>query len=88
MLGRRLRSWRRFRGLSPTELARRSSVAVEHLRDAEDGAVAIDSAALTELLAALDVGLYELLTSPGPAERGGRAITQMRPSEDDPASED
>ena len=87
MLGRKLRSWRRFRGLSPTELATRAAVSIELLREAEDGLVAIESDVLTDLLAVLDVSLYELLTSPGPARRRGKAITHMRPTEDHPTSE-
>lgn len=77
MLGRKLRSWRRFRGLSPTELATRTAVSVELLREAEDGLVAIDSDVLSDLLAVLDIGLYELLTSPGPTPGRGSAITHM-----------
>ncbi len=82
MLGRKLRSWRRFRGLSPTELATRAAVSLELLREAEDGLVVIEDDVLSDLLTVLDVGLYELLTSPGPTPGRGSAIKQMRPAKD------
>lgn len=87
MLGRKLRSWRRFRGLSPTELAARAQVSVELVRQAEDGLVALESDVLSDILTLLDVGLYELLTSPGPTAGRGSAITQMRPIEQCSTSE-
>lgn len=87
MLGRKLRSWRRFRGLSPTELSANIGIPADLLREVEDGLVAIESATLTELLSELDVSLHELLTSPGPTPGRGSAITQMRSTEADATSE-
>ena len=81
MLGRKLRSWRRFRALAPDELAERAGISAELLGSYEAGDTGIESSVLFELLSVLDVGLHELLTSPGPAQRGGSPISQMRPAE-------
>ena len=81
MLGRKLRSWRRFRALAPDELAERAGISAELLGSYEAGDTGIESSVLFELLSVLDVGLHELLTSPGPAQRGGSPFSQMRPAE-------
>ena len=85
MLGRRLRLWRRFRALAIDELAERAGTSAELLSSYEAGSTDIDSSTLFELLSVLDVSLHELITSPGPADRSGNAITYMRPGEDRPA---
>ncbi|MBT5773978.1 MAG: helix-turn-helix transcriptional regulator [Dehalococcoidia bacterium] len=87
MLGCNLRDWRRFRGLAVDDLAQRAGTTSEILSSYEAGDTGIDSNVLFELLSVLDVSLHELITSPGPADRGGSAITHMRPTEDKPTSE-
>ena len=87
MLGCNIRDWRRFRALAVDDLAQRAGTTSEILSAYEAGDTGIDSSVLFELLSVLDVSLHELITSPGPADRGGSAITHMRPTEDRPTSE-
>lgn len=82
MLGCNIRDWRRFRALAVEDLAERAGTTPELLSNYESGDTGIDSSILFELLSVLDVSLHELITSPGPADRGGSAITNMRPTED------
>jgi len=69
VLGCKIRAWRDFRGFTLAELGASSGISADLLCQVEDGDNTPESAALTQLLSALDVGLYELLTSPGPANR-------------------
>ena len=78
LLGRKLRAWRRFCGFTTATLGAHANISVDLLRQIEDGAVSIESTELNSLLAALDVGLYELLTSPGPANRARSATSPLQ----------
>jgi len=79
LLGRRLRSWRRFRGLTPTQLAANVGLPAESLRQFEEGLEELASPQLFALLDELDVNLHDLITA-APDQRGRiRPIATLPP---------
>src|SRR2546421_509248 len=69
-LGRRLKAWRDFRGLTQAEVERRGGLAHNALSRIETGSVSPKLATLERIAAALELSVEELHLKMPPAEPG------------------
>ena len=59
-LGKQLKAWREYRGLSQRELGRRASLNPEHISNVENGKHKIFAETLAHLYSELDIDLNEM----------------------------